>query len=160
VTPDELRLLEARWRIGEISEHDLHDVADGLLAEGEDHDALIHLFSIDRDEVPWRGAEAFESLLHAWGGGAMTEDEAVRIYVRELASGVVRGSIAPLEATGCADAINVRSGYKYDELLEWADLHEELGYLNTSGVSYLGRNRVAVEADVLSLARSTLERRP
>jgi hypothetical protein len=159
VTPDGLRVLEARWRVGEITEHDLHAVADGLLAAGEDEEALIHLFSLDRDELRWRGGDAFESLLRAWGGGAMSQEEAVRLFVRELASGVVAGTIAPLEATGRADHVNVRTGYEYSDLIEWADLHEELGYLNTSGVSYLGRDRASVEADVLALARSTLEQR-
>jgi hypothetical protein len=158
VTPEEVRLLEARWRLGEITPQDLHAVADELLDRGEDNEALIELFALDRDELRWRGADAFESLLHAWGGGAMQPDEAVRIFVRELAAGVVSGALAPLEATGRADLINVHTGYNFHELLEWADLHEELGYLNTSGVSYLGRDRASVEADVHALAHSILER--
>ena len=55
----------------EITESDLHGVADELLAKGEDADALIHLFSLDRDELRWTGADAFESLLRSWGGGTV-----------------------------------------------------------------------------------------
>jgi hypothetical protein len=44
--------------------------------------------------------------------------------------------------------------YQYDALVKWRDLHEELGYLDRSGTSYLGRNREAIEADVLARARS------
>jgi hypothetical protein len=36
VTSDELQILGARWRVHEIIESDLHGVADGLLALGED----------------------------------------------------------------------------------------------------------------------------
>jgi hypothetical protein len=158
VTPDDLQLLEARWRLGEVTAQDLHDIADTLLAGGEDHEALIQLFSLDRDELRWKGAAAFESLLRAWGGGTMTQDDAVRVFVRALASGVVTGTIAPLEATGRADVLNVRTAYAHTELIEWADLNEELGYLDTSGRSYLGRDRAAIEADVVALARSTVER--
>lgn len=148
MTPEARRLLEARWRLGDITEHDLRGVADELLSRGEEDEALIHLFSLDRDELRWRGGDAFESLLRAWGGGAMTQGEAVRVFVRELATGVVGGTIAPLEAIGRVDVINVRTGYEHADLNEWADLHEQLGY----------RDRASVEADVLTLARSTLER--
>jgi hypothetical protein len=147
-------LLEARWRLGEISESDLHEVADGLLAKGEDHPALIDLFSVERDELRWSGAAAFEVLLQAWGGGTIDESNAVEIVVRHLAGGVVDGTITPLEATSRLDAIHLGTHYQHDELLEWSALHEELGYLDRSGSSYLGRERSAVEADVVALARS------
>jgi hypothetical protein len=154
VTPDELQLLEARWRVREITESDLHGVADELLARGEDCDALIHLFSLDRDELRWTGSDAFESLLRTWGGGELNEREAVEIVLRYLASGIVAGTIAPLEATSRANAIDVRTDYRYAVLREWRDLHEELGYLDSSGFSYLGRHRAKIEADVAALARS------
>jgi hypothetical protein len=154
VTHDELQLLEARWRVREITEGDLHTVADDLLTRGEDCEALIHLFSLDRDELRWTGADAFELLLRAWGGGGMNEGEAVEVVVRKLAAGIVAGRITPLEATSRANAINVRTDYQYDVLREWCDLHEELGYLDSSGLSYLGRDQAMIEADVLALARS------
>jgi hypothetical protein len=156
VTGDELRLLEARWRVREISESDLHGLADELLAKGEDDEALIHLFSLDRDELRWTGADAFESLLRAWGGGMISEAEAVDIVLRHIAAGVLAGTITPLEATSRADAINVRFDYRHDALREWCDLHEELGYLDRSGRSYLGRDQPAIEADVMVLARSVV----
>jgi hypothetical protein len=156
VTHDELQLLEARWRVREITESDLHGVADGLLTSGEDGEALIHLFSLDRDELRWYGADAFESLLQAWGGGTISEGEAIGIVVRELAAGVLAKTISPLEATGRANAIDIRTNYQYEELAEWRDLHEELGYLDRSGSSYLGRDQAVIEADVLALARSIL----
>ena len=149
MTPEEARLLEARWRLGELTPEDLHVLANELLERGEDDEALIHLFALDRDELRWKGADAFESLLRVWGGGAMKQDEAVGIFLRELAAGVVGGTISPLEATGRAEAINVGTGYAHDELLEWATLSDELDW----------RDRASVEADVLALARSTLERR-
>jgi hypothetical protein len=159
VTHDELHLLEARWRVREITESDLHSVADGLLANGEDGEALIHLFSLDRDELRWNGADAFESLLRGWGGGTISESEAIGIVVRDLAAGVVAETITPLEATSRANAINIRTDYQYDALAEWCDLHEELGYLDRSGSSYLGRDHAVIKADVLSLARSILGER-
>jgi hypothetical protein len=154
MTHDELQVLEARWRVREITETDLHAVADDLLARGEDDEALISLFSLDGDQLRWGGAEAFESLLRAWGGGSLTEAESVEIVSRELAAGVLAGTITPVEATSRANAIHVRTSYQYDLLAEWADLYEELGYLDRSETSYLGRSRGAVEADVLALARS------
>jgi hypothetical protein len=157
VTSDDLQLLEARWRVREITESDLHRVADDLLAKGEDDDALILLFSLDRDELRWSGADAFESLLRAWGGGSIGEGEAVGIVLRDIAAGVLAGTITPLEATSRANAINVRFDYQYDALREWCDLHEELGYLDRSGLSYLGRDQPTIEADVMALARSIVE---
>jgi hypothetical protein len=154
MTKDELQLLEARWRVGEITESDLHGVADELLAKGEDDDALVQLFALDRDELRWAGADAFESLLRAWGGGTVSEAKAVDIVLRDIASGVVAGTIAPFEATGRADAINVRFDYRYEALREWCDLHEELRHVDCSGLSYLGRDQSEVEAHVMALARS------
>ena len=156
VTSDELQLLEARWRVREITESDLHGVADELLAKGEDTDALIHLFSLDRDELRWAGADAFESLLRSWGGGTISDAEAVDIVLRDIAAGVLAGTITPVEATGRADAMNVRFYYQYDALREWCDLNEELGYLDRAGLSYLGRDQPAIEADVMGLARSVV----
>lgn len=156
MTYDERQLLEARWRVREITESDLHGVADKLLADGENGEALIHLFSLDRDELRWNGADAFESLLREWGGGTISERAAVRIVLSELAAGVVAGTITPLEATSRANAMDVRTGYQHEALGEWRDLHEELGYLDRSGSSYLGRDRATIEADVLTLARSIL----
>jgi len=154
VTGDDLQLLEARWRVGEISESDLHEVADELLAKGEDDDALILLFSLDQAELRWTGADAFESLLRTWGGGSIGEGEAVSIVLRDLAAGVLAGTLAPLLATSRAHAIHLRFDYRYDALLHWDELYEELGYLDRSGQSYLGRDRTAIEADVRALARS------
>jgi hypothetical protein len=142
--------------VREITESDLLSIADDLLANGEDDDALVDLFILDRDELRWTGADAFESLLCAWGGGSTNEREAVGIVLRELAAGIVDQRITPLEATRRADAIDVRTAYKYPVLGEWSELHEELGFLDRSGVSYLGRDQAAVEADVLALARSLL----
>jgi hypothetical protein len=156
VTGDELQLLEARWRVQEITESDLHGVADELLAKGEDADALIHLFSLDRDDLRWSGADAFDSLLRSWGGGTISDAEAVDIVLRDIATGVLAGKITPLEATSRADAINVRFYYQYDALREWCDLYEELGYLDRSGLSYLGRDQPAIEADVMMLSRSVV----
>jgi hypothetical protein len=45
VKDDELQLLEARWRLREITEDDLHGVANDLLDNGEESDALIRLFN-------------------------------------------------------------------------------------------------------------------
>lgn len=156
VTNEEVQILEANWRVREITESDLHSVADELLAKGEDADALIHLFSLDRDQLRWTGAEAFESLLRAWGGGSLSEAEAVEIVLRHLAAAVLDGTITPLEATSRADAINIRFYYQYEALREWGDLHEELAYLDRSGLSYLGRDQPTIEADVMALARSVV----
>jgi hypothetical protein len=93
-------------------------------------------------------------LLRAWGGGGINEGEAVEVVLRELAAGVIAGTITPLEATSHANAINVRTDYQYEVLRGWCDLHEELGYLDSSGLSYLGRDQAMIEADVLALARS------
>jgi hypothetical protein len=156
VTTNELQILEARWRVREITESDLHCVADKLLAKGEDADALIHLFSLDRDQLRWTGAEAFESLLRAWGGGSISQAEAVEIVLRHLAAAVLAGTITPLEATSRVDAINIRFYYQYEALREWCDLHEELAYLDRSGVSYLGRDQPTIEADLMALAGSVV----
>ena len=155
VTTDELQLLEARWRVREIGESDLHSVADELLTKGEDDDAL-RLFSLEQDELRWTGADAFESLIRAWGGGSISEAEAVGIVLRDIAAGVLAGTITPLEATSRADAINVRFYYEYDALRAWCDLHEELDYFDRAGLSYLGRDQPTVEADVMTLARSVV----
>jgi hypothetical protein len=154
MTPDELQILEARWRLRDITEADLHRVADELLAKGEDHDALISLFSLDRDELRWRGADAFDSLLTAWGGGVMTEQEAAAVLVHDLAARLLNGTITPLEVTSRASAIYIGRHYEHDALRRWYELHDELGYLDRSGRSYLGRDRAAIEADVLDYARS------
>ena len=144
--------------MGEITESDLHEIADELLAQGEADQAVIHLFSIDRDELRWSGAKAFESLLRAFGGGTMTEDEAAQIIVRDLAAGVLAGTMTPLAATTRAEAINVHTVYEhYDVFGEWCALHEELEYLDSSGLSYLGRDKASVEADVRALARSVAD---
>jgi hypothetical protein len=156
VNTDELQLLEARWRVRETGESDLHAVADELLAKGEDDDALILLFSLERDELRWTGADAFESLIRAWGGGSISEAEAVGIVLRDIAAGVLAGTITPLEATSRADTINVRFYYQYDALGAWCDLHEELDYFDRSGLSSLGRDRPTVEADVMTLARTVV----
>jgi hypothetical protein len=156
VNNDELQILEARWRVREITESDLHRIADQLLAKGEDADALIDLFSLDRDQLRWSGAEAFESLLQALGRGSLSEAEAVEIALRHLAAGVVAGTTTPLEATSRADAINTRFDYQYEALRAWCDLHEELAYLDRSGLSYLGRDLPTIEADVMARARSVV----
>ena len=96
MTEKELQLLEARWRVREITESDLHSVANDLLDNGEESDALINLFSLDRDALRWTGAAAFESLLRAWGGGTMSEKVAVRIVLRALATGVAAETVTPL----------------------------------------------------------------
>jgi len=72
------------------------------LADGEDSDALIYLFSLDRAELRWTGGDAFESLLREWGGGTISEGEAVGIVLRELAVGLVTETITALEATSTA----------------------------------------------------------
>lgn len=154
MTSDELRLLEARWRVREITEEDLHAVADGLLAQGEDDEQLITLFALPRDQLRWDGADAFESLLRRWGGGAMEEAEAVGVVVRALAAGVLDGTISPADASGRAHAIDVRTHYQYAALDGWRDLHEELGYIDRRGLSYRGRPQSEVEADARALARS------
>lgn len=154
VTYDEIRLLEARWRVREITEDDLHAVADDLLAQGEDDEQLIALFALDRDELRWTGADAFESLLRHWGGGAMGEPEAVELMVRTLAAGVLDGTISPADASSRAHAIDVRTHYQYAALAGWRDLHEELGYIDRRGLSYRGRPQSEVEADAQALARS------
>jgi hypothetical protein len=145
--------------VGEITESDLHEVADKLLREGESNEPLILLFALERDELRWAGADAFESLLREWGGGSLHQDEAVDIVLRDLAAGVVAGTVTPSESTGRAHAIDVRTGYQHASLSKWRGLYEELGYLDSSGSSYLGRSRAAIEADVLKLARSLLEGR-
>jgi hypothetical protein len=66
--------------------------------------------------VEWR--HAFESLLRSWGGGTISDAEAVDIVLRDIAAGVLAGTITPLEATSRADAINVRFYYQYDALRE------------------------------------------
>jgi hypothetical protein len=154
MTPAELRLLEARWRLHEITTEDLRRVADEFLANGEDHDALISLFSLNRDELRWRGADAFESLLKAWGGGSMTEHEAAAVLVRDLATSVLNRTISPLEVTSRASAIYIGTHYEHDVMRPWYELHDELGYLDRAGLSYLGRDRSEIEADVLAYARS------
>ncbi len=156
MTRDELILLEAKWRVGEITQSDLHGVADDLLNRGEDDPALIRLFALESDEMRWHGAQEFESLLRNWGGGTMSEREAVSVILRDLASGVVGGTIAPEVATSSVEAIWIRTNYQYDDLIDWRDLNEELSYLDRAGLSYLGRDRATVEADVLSLARAVL----
>jgi hypothetical protein len=160
VTEAELRVLEARWRLGEIGPTDLHELADSLLGAGENAEALIRLFSLERDQLRWEGAAVFEDLLREWGGGSMDDREAVEVFVHDLSSGLVEGRIDPLGATSRAEAMYVGSGYRHDALTEWYELHEELGYLHLEpgGVSYLGRDRATIEADVMSLARSTLRR--
>jgi len=60
-------------------------------------------------------------------------------------------------STSPANAIDVRTAYQYDAFGDWRDLHEELGYLDRSGSSYLGRDRTVIEADVVALARSIVE---
>jgi hypothetical protein len=154
MTPAEVRLLEARWRLREITEQDLHRVADEFLANGEDNDALIALFSLDPNELRWRGADAFEPVLEAWGGGSMTEHEAALVLASDLATNALNGTISPLEVTSRATAIHIRTHYEYDVLRPWYELHDELGYLDRSGLSYLGRDRSAIEADVLAHAGS------
>ena len=62
----------------------------------------------------------------------------------------------PLEATTRADAINVRSAYAHESAAQWSELHEELAFLDRTELSYLGRTRAAVEADVVALARLIL----
>jgi hypothetical protein len=84
----------------------------------------------------------------------MSEGEAVEVVLRELAAGIAAGTITPLEATSRANAINVRTDYQYDVLGEWRELHEELEYLDSSGLSYQGRDQATIEADVMALARS------
>src|SRR5918999_5793073 len=125
MTRDELDLLEARWRVREITESDLHAVADDLLASGEEGNALVYLFSLDRDQLRWAGADAFESLLRAWGGGTVDQEKAVGIVLRELAAGIVAGRITPLEATSRANAMDVRTAHTYSVLARWRDLQEE-----------------------------------
>lgn len=154
MTSDELQLLEARWRVREITEGSLHRVADELLIKGEDADALIQLFLLDGDELRCSGADAFELLLRSWGGGTMSDAEAVDIVLRDIAAGVLAGTITPLDATGRAEAINVHFDCQYEALLVWCDLKEELEHLDRSGLSYLGRDEAAIEAAVMALARS------
>jgi len=91
-----------------------------------------------------------------WGGGSLSEAEAVEIVLRHLAAGVLAGTTTPLEATSRADAINIRFDYQYEALRVWCDLHEELSYLDRSGLSYLGRDLAMIEADVMALARSVV----
>jgi hypothetical protein len=142
--------------VREITEGDLHAIADDLLAKGEDDEALISLFALDRDQLRWTGAHAFESLLRRWGGGEIDEAEAVEIVVRHLSAGVIDGTITPAEASSRAHAIDVRTRYQYKALDGWRDLHEELGYLDRRGLSYRGRAQSEVEADAKALARSIL----
>jgi hypothetical protein len=156
VTSDELQLLEARWRVREITEGGLHGVADELLIKGEDGDALLQLFLLDGDELRCSGADAFELLLRSWGGGTMSDAEAVDIVLRDIAAGVLAGTTTPLDATGRAEAINVHFDYQYEALLAWCDLKEELQHLDCSGLGYLGRDQAAIEAAVMALARSVV----
>jgi len=57
VTGDERRLLEARWCMREITESDLHRIADELLAEGEEGDALVELGYLDRSGFSYLGRD-------------------------------------------------------------------------------------------------------
>jgi hypothetical protein len=91
---DRLRLLEARWRLGEIKVEGLHEVADELLTAGDDNPALIRLFSLDPDQLRWEGEEAFATLLRELGGGDMSEAEAAEVISLDI-------SVALLEADSC-----------------------------------------------------------
>ena len=152
----ERQVLEARWRLSEID--DLHALADRLLADGEDADALIRLFALDRDEVVWEGPAVLEELLRDWGGGDLTVDDAVPIAVEDIARQLLAGSIAPADAALTLERINSRTHYRHYPALEpWCELCEELWWgMKSDDRSYLGRTRAEVEQDVYALARQTL----
>src|SRR5260221_5119660 len=156
---DELRLLEARWRLGEITVDDLHDVADRWLATGGESPALIRLFSLDPDELPWNDEEfqaAFEALLHERDAGSMSRSEAAKIVVLDMSLGLLEGRIAPDEAVWCVHEINERTGYAFDPLTEWDALKDEFSW-NDSHPDY-SRPRADIDADVIELARSIVKR--
>lgn len=158
MTDDGRRLLEARWRLQEFADLDLHEVADGLLSAGEDADALIRLFSLDRDQLLWEGGVVFEDLFREWGGGMMSESEAVETVLLDMSRALLEERLTPEEATDRAGAIYVRTGWQYDELVEWFCLDEEFDDLKRAGLSDAGRDRASIESAVRSLARSIVKR--
>ena len=105
----ELELLEARWRIGEITHGDLHAVADDLLQAGVDTPALIELFALTPDEARWKGAPIFERVLEELGAGGTTEAEAATVLARHIARMVLDGSISASEATSQAAGLVIRT---------------------------------------------------
>jgi hypothetical protein len=59
----ELELLQARWRLGEIRAHDLHEIADVLLTGGELTSSLIALFALPAEVASWESPALFEQAL-------------------------------------------------------------------------------------------------
>ncbi len=156
---DLLRLLEERWRLGEITVDDLHGVADHLLRSGEDSPPLIQLFGLDPSQLRWEAGDwraAFEALLQEWGSGDMSLREAAEVVSLDMSLGVLEGRVAPDEAVWRVEAINVRTDFALDPLVEWNAFAEELSWNDSH--PHLGRARADIEANVIELARSIVRR--
>lgn len=133
------RLLEARWRLGEINESDLPEIADELLSAGEDAPSLVELFALTRDEARWKGRALFEQVLRELGAGDTSEAEAARYVTRDIARSILDGSLSPAEGAARAAEIHIRTGYKHDDFVQLYALHDEVGYPDRSGLTYSGR---------------------
>ena len=153
---DRLRLLEARWRLWEIEVDELHEVADDLLTAGEDSPALIRLFCLDRDELPWEGRAAFENLLEEWGCGDLSFPEAAEVISLDMARGLLSGRVTADEVLRRAEAINLPTFYMLDALAEWGVLADEFSWHDSH--PYIGRELSDIETSTIELARSIVER--
>ena len=155
-TPEQVRRLEASWRLWEITVAGLHKLADDLLSAGEDTPALIRLFSLGDSELRWEGSEAFEHLLREWGAGDMSPHEAAGVVSLDLAVELLEGSLTPAQAVSNVRQIVRDVPSAAEGLAEWNVLTEEFSWYDSH--PYLGRPLASIEADVIDLARSIVKR--
>jgi hypothetical protein len=156
VDADAIAVLEARWRLREVTPSDLLMVADGLLSEAVESPSLIALFALTPDEALWRGPDLFENALRELGGGSMDRAQAASALARHLARQVLDGSISPEEMTSRAMHTYIRNDYQLDEFAQLYGLNEEIEHFDRDGLSYLGRTYDEVVEDVREEARRLL----
>jgi hypothetical protein len=141
--------LEAQWRTRGIRVEELREVAGALLTEGADADALIDLFALEPDELPWQASPLFERALQQLGGGGMSEAEAVEVLLNDLAQSIEGGEKTPAEAAVAAASLYVRLGHHYVERLGGLYvLDDELGSINREGRSFRGRTLDEIETEI------------
>jgi hypothetical protein len=71
---DRLRILRVAWGRGTITPSGLGAVAGRLLDEGEESPALIELFSLSPETVPWEGPHMFKRALQELGAQPPDDD--------------------------------------------------------------------------------------
>jgi hypothetical protein len=118
----DLRLVEARWRLGMLTWDGLPDLADTLIREGVDTPELWELAATAKWDLLWEGEPIFDRLCTEQGVRLTSAPEAALVLARDIARLTLAGELTAGRAAGELEELWRRSGFEVDELSGFHEL--------------------------------------